>query len=121
MKKISKTKIEKRIRKKVNPFLVETLIKLKKSKPEIAKILAGPVKKQAKFNLMDIEKHGNSKSIVVLGKVLSVGDLTKKVKIVALSASEKAKEKIKKSGSEFANILEEIKKNPELKGLEVLK
>lgn len=121
MKRISKTKIEKRIRKKVNPFLVETLIKLKKSKPEIAKILARPVKKQAKFNLRDIEKHGNLKSVVVLGKVLSVGDLTKKVKIVALSASEKAKEKILKSGSEFVNILEEIKKNPELKGLEILK
>jgi sialic acid synthase SpsE len=52
---------------------------------------------------------------------LSSGDLTKKVRIVAWSISEKAKEKLKESKSEFVSIVEEIKKNAELKGVRILK
>ncbi len=117
-RKISKTKIEKRIQQKKNPELVETLIILKKKNPEVAKELACPVKKQKVWNLDEINKIG--KNVLVVGKVLGAGELDKKIKIVAWSVSESAKEKIKKIG-EFIYLADELKKNPELKGLEILK
>jgi len=119
--KISKTKIEKKLKRKTNPRLVETIFKLKKTNSEIAKILCYPVKKQIKLNLGEIEKKSKGKDVLVPGKVLSDGGLTKKMKIVALKASEKAKEKIKKSGSEIILLKNEIKKNPKLNRLEVLR
>ncbi len=118
-RKISKTKIEKRLQKKTNSDLVQTLILLKKKNPEIAKLLAMPLKKQAEINLSEIEKLG--KNVLVPGKVLSSGELTRKLKIVAWNASEKARGKIKKAGAEFVSVTEEIKKNPELKNLEILR
>ena len=116
---ISKTKIEKRLRKKTNPELVDTLIKLKKTNPEIAKLLAFPVKRQISKNLSDLNE--SDKDVVVPGKVLSQGDLVKKKKIVAWSASEKAIEKIKKFGGEFVFLKDEIKKNEKLNGLEIVR
>ena len=118
-RKISKTKIEKRLKKKTNPELVETIIKLKKTNPEVAKLLAMPIKKQAQINLSGINK--SKGDVLIIGKVLSQGELNKKKKVVAWNFSEGAKEKIKKSGGEFVYITEEIKKNPELKSLEILR
>jgi len=120
--KISKSKIEKRLKSKTNPELVKTIIKLKKTNPEVAKILAMPVKKQSKINLRKIDKILKEKeNVLVPGKILSSGELTKKIKIVGFSASEKALEKIKKSGSEFIELTEEIKKNPQLKEMVIIK
>ena len=85
-------------------------------------ILSGPRRKKLNLNLKEInEGAGRGKTILVPGKVLSLGELDKKMKIVALAFSEKAKEKILKSGSEALSILEEIKKNPEAKNIEILK
>ena len=120
--KISKSRIEKRLKKKTNPELVRTIIKLKKTNPEVAKLLVMPVKKQSKINLGKIDKILQKKeNALVVGKVLSLGELTKKIKIVGFSASKKSLEKIKKSGSEFIKLTEEIKKNPELNGLVIIK
>jgi len=55
---------------------------------------------------------------IVPGKVLGQGELKNKVKIVALSFSEKAKEKLK--SKETLTIIEEIKKNPEGKDIQIL-
>ncbi len=119
----SKGQIEKRIRRKRNVYLVETLMNLKKSVPEIAKELAKPRRQQKNINLSELDKKIEkikSSEILFLGKILSSGDLTKKVRIIALSASQKAIEKIKKSGSSFAEIKEELKKNPKLNSLEII-
>ena len=122
IKMISKTRIEKRLKKKTNTRLVGALIKLKKKNPVVGKILVGPVKKSLRVNLKDIEKKaGGATKILVPGKVLSSGELTKKIKVVAWGASEKAREKMKKSGVEFVLLEEEIKKNPELKDLKIIK
>ncbi len=59
--------------------------------------------------------------VVIAGKVLSQGELNKKVKVVALSFSAMAKEKIAKAKGESLTILEEIKKNPEAKNARFLK
>ena len=119
---VSKTKIEKRLKEKTNPELVKTLIKLKKKNPEVAKILAGPVKKNLRVNLKDLEKRaGDANKILVPGKILSSGEFVKKIKVVAWRASEKAREKMKKAGVDFVLLEEEIKKNPELKDLKIVK
>ena len=99
--------------------LVETLIKLKKSNPEMAKELAKKLKKQKEINLDEISRI--NENIAIAGKVLSYGEINKKIKIVAWNASKRAIEKIKKAGSEFSYLTDEIKKNPELKNLRIIK
>jgi len=119
----TKSKIEKQLQKKTNPELVKTIIKSKKNKNwiKIAEILSGSRKKRINLNLDKLNDLGdNVKTIVIPGKILSQGNLEKKIKIVALNFSEKAKEKIKKSGSESLTILEEIKSNPEAKGVKII-
>jgi len=119
----SRTQIEKRVRQKKNVYLVETLMQLKKSAPEIAKKLARPRRKQWKINLSELDKKlGEIKTnnLLFLGKILSSGELSKKINIVALSASEKAIEKLKLSGSTFTTIKQEIKNNPKLEKLEIV-
>ena len=119
----TKSKIEKQLQRKTNPQLVETIIACKKNKEwiKIAGILSGSRKKRINPNLEEINrKIKDEKIVVVPGKILSQGELDKKIKIVALDFSEKAKEKIDKSGSEALTILEEIKKNPEAKGVKIL-
>lgn len=56
-------------------------------------------KKQINLDKLNIlAKKFKGKTLVVPGKVLAKGELTEKVTIVAVSASESAKEKIAKSG-----------------------
>jgi large subunit ribosomal protein L18e len=120
----SKTKISKQTEKKSNPILVETLIAAKKNAKwnEVASTLSYPRRKRTQLNLEEINKESKAgETVVVPGKVLSEGEIDKKIKIVALSFSEKAKEKLLKAKCEVLSILEEIKKNPEAKGLRTLK
>ena len=110
------------MRKKKNISLAETIIKIKKKNPEIAKILARPVKKSLRVNLKSIEeKSGDFKNILVPGKILSEGNIFKKIKVVALDASNRAKEKMEKNSVSFVELTKEIEKNPELKDLKIIK
>ncbi len=120
----TKTLIEKQLKRKANPILVETIIAAKKNEGWniIASVLSGSKKNRLNINLEEIDKKSeDGETIVVPGKVLSQGEINKKVKIIALSFSEKAKEKLLKAKIETSNMLEEIKKNPEAKGIKVLK
>ncbi len=119
----SKTKIEKQLKRKINPDLVETLIATKKGDAwiKVAEILSSPRRKMKTINLSEINEKAKEKDIIVVpGKVLSMGEINKKIKIVALRFSEKAKEKLLKGKCEISTILEEIKKNPEAKGVRIL-
>jgi ribosomal protein L18E len=117
--KISKTRIEKRMNQKTDSVLVSTIIKLKKTNPVVAKELAKPKRKWAAINLKDIDMVEGD--VLVVGKVLSAGELRGSKKIVAWSASEKAIEKINDSKSSFVLITDEVEKNPELNGYNILK
>ena len=120
----SKTKISKQALRKLNPELVETIRTAKKHKnwQEIASILSGPRRIKIAINLDKINKDSKVGDIIVVpGKVLSMGEVDKKIKVVALGFSEKAKEKLKKAGCQTLTILEEIKKNPKGEGIKVLK
>lgn len=120
--RISKTHIAQRAVQKANPYLVNTIIQLKKTNPEVAKLVAMPRKKWPAVNLSQIDalvKEGEK--VFVPGKVLSSGELTKKIKIVSWDCSEKAEEKIKSAKSEFVKLTEELKTNKDLKGVKILK
>ena len=120
----TKSKISQQLEKKTNSKLVETIILTKKNKGwmEVASILSSPRRKRINLNLDELEKlSGKEKIILIPGKVLSDGEFNKKIKIVALSFSEKAREKLLKSGCEVLTILEEIKLNPSAKDIKILK
>lgn len=113
----SKNKIEKQIKKKNNPELVETVIASKKNPEwlEVSSILSGPRKNRKNANLSEINeaiKKQDTKKIIVPGKVLSQGEVDKKIKVIALNFSEKAKQKLEEKGCETSTILQEIKLNP---------
>jgi large subunit ribosomal protein L18e len=119
-----KSLIEKQLRRKTNPELVETVIAAKKNKVwlEVAGLISSPRKKHVSINLNEIDKRVKDKEIIVIpGKVLSQGEINKKIKIAALSFSEKAREKLIKAGGEAISILKEIKSNPSAKGIKILK
>ncbi len=113
-----------RLKRKTNPELAETIsLALKhKSWLKTAYILSGPTRLHSSISLQKIDSEAKiGDTVLILGKVLSQGSLSKKVAICALSISQKAKDKLKESKSEFISIAEEIKKNPKAEGLKVLK
>jgi large subunit ribosomal protein L18e len=125
----SKTLITKQWQRKLNPELAETILEAKKKKKwlEIAGILSSPRRKKISLNLDQIsriaaEKKAKSEDkIVVPGKVLGEGELDKKIKLVAFSFSKSAQDKLKSNKASYSTILEEIKSNPEAKGIKILK
>lgn len=117
MKKVSKTKIEKRLRGKENPRLRKLIITLKKQKQpfwhQVAKELASPKRKAAQVNIFKLSKHAKDKeTIIVPGKVLSAGSISKQVRVAAFSFSKVAREKIKHAGGSAVEI-EELLKSPD--------
>ncbi len=121
----SKTKIDKQSEKKGNPLLIETIRLAKKTNSDfwlrVAGILSGPRRNHISVNLDEIEKNTKEgDSIVIPGKVLSQGEISKKIAVIAFSFSEKTREKLLKTKSQSVNMAEEIKKNPEAKGLKFL-
>ena len=120
----SKTKIEKQIERKTNPELIKTIIAAKKNNSwfEIAEILSSPRRKRIDMNIEKINQETKEgERVIVPGKVLSLGEIDKKIEVVALNFSDNAKEKLLKSGCKISRILEEIKKNPEAKKIKILK
>lgn len=120
----SKTKISKQLKKKTNPELVKTVGLAKKNEKwvGVAGALSGPRRNRLSVNLNEInQKVKEGGKVVVPGKVLSQGEIDKKIKVVALSFSEKARDKLKKAGCEVLMMSEEIKKNPGMKGVEIFK
>jgi len=106
---ISKTKISKRIKRKTNPNLVETIELAKKNNQiKLAQMLSSSTRKQSKVNLEDLDKLKENK-IIVVGKVLGKGEIKTKKEIASLGFSESAKEKLKKSGCKIMTIKQAIK------------
>ncbi len=78
----------------------------------IAQDLEAPSRKRRIVNLFAIQANAiDGETVIVPGKVLGEGDLTKKVTVAAFSFSDEAKSKINKSGKALT-ITELIKANP---------
>ncbi|MCK5632789.1 uL15 family ribosomal protein, partial [bacterium] len=105
---------------KTSKYLVSTIREAAKNPAwvEVAGILSGPKRTRVNVNISELN---DVKNIIICGKVLSEGDIKDKKKVVALGFSEGAKEKLLNAGCEVVTIIDEIKKNPEFKNLEVFK
>jgi len=110
-KMMSKSKISKREKKKTNPELVEAIRSSKKNNPDLAKLLSTPTRRQINKNLDEISNKAKKETVIVPGKVLGRGEPPKNVRIIALSFSESAAEKLKKNKAKFSTISEELEKN----------
>ena len=120
----SKTKIKAGMKRKMDSYIVETVLAAKKHKEwlPIARIVSGPTRDYSDINLKEIElKADEGDTIIVPGKILGTGDISKKIRICALYFSENAREKLKKNKSEIATIIDEIKKNPKAEGVKILR
>ncbi len=123
--KRSKTTINKRTGKKTNPELVETAKLITKntewSALGIVEYLTSSTRKMPEMNLAKINLHcEQGDTVVIPGKVLGTGNITKKIKICAFNFSKQALDKLKEKKCEIMTINEEIKKNPKATGLRVL-
>ncbi len=121
---ISKTRLFERAKNKGNDELVETIIACKKNDKwlEVGQLIAAPRRKRVSVNLDMIDQESKAgETIIVPGKVLSQGELSKKIKLVALNFSKTAEEKLSKAKVEYSKLSAEIKKNPEAKGIKILR
>jgi large subunit ribosomal protein L18e len=120
---MNKTKIERKLKRKNNPELVKTIIYAKKSLNwlAVANAVSIPKRKRIGLNLDEINSQCNDGDVVIVpGKVLSNGEIAKKIKISALGFSKQSVEKLKKSKISFNKIIEEIKENPDGKNIVIV-
>lgn len=86
----------------------------------IAIDLEKPKRIRRKVNIYKIDKYTReNETAIVPGKVLSLGDLTKKLTIAAYQFSEAAKEKINSTGKAIS-IQELMKQNPRAKKVRII-
>jgi len=98
MKKISKTKIEKKLRKKTNIHLAKLIIAIKKINPILANLIAAPRRKRVTVNIEKINKETKENDIVAVpGKILGKGNMEHEITIAALSFSSEALKKLKEA------------------------
>ncbi|MEF8880110.1 MAG: 50S ribosomal protein L18e [Candidatus Thermoplasmatota archaeon] len=114
---------------KTNPILITLIHELKKKAEEndtqlwkdIALRLEKPSRNWAEVNLGKISKNLDDKEIAVVpGKVLSTGNVDKKIKVAAWDFSDKAIEKIEKAGGKHMNIKELLDKNPKGENVRIM-
>jgi len=110
-----------------NPLLKKTISSLKEAGKEakiwkdIAKRLSKPTRRRAKINLSKINRYSkDGQTIAVPGKVLSYGNLEKKINISAFSFSSAAILKIKKAGGKTITLEELARKEPKGKGVRIM-
>ncbi len=108
-----------------NPVLLETLETLQEQEAPIWNTVAenlGKVnRKRPEVNLSDIERFAEEgDTVVVPGKVLGAGRLTKEVKVAAFKASSGARKKIAEEG-EFVYIQDLVEDNPDGSEVKVIK
>ena len=120
MKKASKT----------DPNIVLLIDELKRESREsgtaiwrdIARRLEKPRRNWAEVNISRLEIHANDgDTIVVPGKVLGAGSLSKKLTVAAFRFSESAKEMIKKAGGRDLTIEELVEENPSGSGVRIMR
>jgi large subunit ribosomal protein L18e len=87
----------------------------------IMKDLNKPTRQRRLVNIYKIENFAkNGETIVVPGKVLSVGELSKQVEVAALSFSDEAKRKILDAKGKVLSLRELLNNNPEGKKVRIL-
>jgi large subunit ribosomal protein L18e len=114
------------MKKKDNQVLSSLIENLAKTdKPiwkKVASELSKPRRRRVEVNLSKIEVYAEGDStILVPGKVLGAGSVSKKMNVAAFSFSDKAKALISAAGGKAMTIESLHKSNPEGKGVMILK
>jgi len=87
----------------------------------VAHDLKKPSRQRRKVNVYKIDKYAKEgETVLIPGKVLSVGEINKKVDVVAWQFSEQAKSKIEQANGKVITITELFEKNPEGKKVRIL-
>jgi len=87
----------------------------------IATDLEKSSRRKREVNVYKLERYAKEGDIIIVpGKVLGNGDLSKKITVAALSFSTGAKEKIQSSKGEAISIPELMKKNPGAKSVRIM-
>ena len=117
--KISKTRIRKRIKRKTNPELVETLFLANKNNfMEVAKVLSGPTRRFQKIDLERLEREVKDGEIIfVPGKVLGEGQMKKKLTVAAYKFSDSAKKTISGCGGKTLTLNELVESKTDPKNI----
>jgi large subunit ribosomal protein L18e len=108
-----------------NPILLETIETLQEQDSSVwnsvAENLGKVNRKRAEVNLSTIERVAeDGETVVVPGKVLGSGHLTKDVTVAAFKASNSAKKQIQDEG-EFMFIQDLVEENPEGEEVRIVK
>ena len=117
---ISKTKITKRTDKKRNLEIVETINLAKKNGHlDLAKKLSAPRSQYKNVNLDELDAAEGDK-ILVVGKVLGSGEISRKIGVAALGFSGSARDNLNKAGCDIKSIKMAIEENPKMEGVTIL-
>ncbi|MBD3210220.1 50S ribosomal protein L18e [Candidatus Micrarchaeota archaeon] len=111
---------------KSNQILLALIQELMKNKKpfwrKVANELSRPRRKKVEVNLSKIDTYGaDDSTVLVPGKVLGTGSLSKKMTIAAFSFSESAKRMIGEAGCKAVSIESLHKDNPEGRNVAILK
>ncbi|MFO7967969.1 MAG: 50S ribosomal protein L18e [Archaeoglobaceae archaeon] len=80
---------------------------------DVAKKIANSRRNYAEVNISKIQKHSRDNEVLLVpGKVLGGGELSRVVSVAAMSFSETARRKIEGSGGKCLTIRELIEQNP---------
>jgi len=108
-----------------NPVLLETIETLEQQEAniwqDVAENLGKVNRKRPEVNLSQIDRVSEEgQTIVVPGKVLGSGRLTKDIKVAAFNASQSAKQQISENG-EFMFIRDLLEENPNGSEVKIVK
>lgn len=108
-----------------NPILIETIDLLEEQEAslwnDVAENLGKVNRKRPEVNLSDIERNAeDGDTVVVPGKLLGSGRLTKEVTVAAFKASNSAKNHVNEDG-EFMFIQDLVEENPEAEEVKIVK
>jgi large subunit ribosomal protein L18e len=118
--------LKKRIRSRnfTDERLIRLLRDLSRSKNKfwraLAKRLSTPSSGRAGVNVSKLERLGGDLTLVVPGKVLGTGTVSKKLRVAAYSFSQGAVKKLAASGSEVMQLRELFESNPTGKKLKMV-
>ncbi len=80
-----------------------------------------PARQRRTVNLYKIDQYAQAgETVLVPGKVLSLGEITKKIDVAAVNFSEEAKRKIEQAQGKAFTIQELIQHNPQGKNVRIL-
>lgn len=114
---------------KSNPNLVQLVADLRRtSKEEAAPIwravadrVEGPLRNRPEVNLSRIERYAKPQEVLVVpGKLLGSGQISKAVTVAALQASASARRKVEGAGGRVVTIRELVRGNPKGKGVRIM-